>query len=141
LILLDTNVLSEGLRPRPDPDVRAWLDAQRPDDLFLCVPVLAELHYGIELLAASARRVRLEIAIQRMEEAFAERVLSFDRASAHEYGRIVAHRDQMGRPIGTMDAVIGAIAKIHGATLATRDWRGFDDIGLDLINPFDPTEV
>jgi len=139
MILLDTNVVSEGLRLRPDPNVGKWLDAQRPADLFLCMPVIAELHYGAELLPAGARRIHLELAIRRIEEVFADRTLAFDRAAAHEYGRIVADRDQLGLATGTMDALIAAIAKVHGATVATRDSRGFDRIGIDIVDPFDPS--
>jgi toxin FitB len=137
MILLDTNVVSEGLRPRPDPNVSKWLDARRPADLFLCMPVIAELHYGAELLPAGARRAYLELVIRTIEETFAERTLPFDRMAAHEYGRIIADRDRLGRATGTMDGLIAAIAKVHGATVATRDSRGFDDIGLDIVNPFD----
>jgi predicted nucleic acid-binding protein len=139
MILLDTNVVSEGLRPRPDPHVGEWLDAQRSAELFICVPVIAELHYGAELLPAGVRRIHLELAIKRIEEAFAERTLPFDRAAAHEYGRIVAQRDRSGRSTGTMDGLIAAIAKVHGAAVATRDRRGFEDIGLEIIDPFDPS--
>ena len=139
MILLDTNVVSEGLRPHPDPNVRKWLDAQQPADLFLCMPVVAELHYGAELLPAGARRVHLELAIRRIEETFAERTLPFDRAAAHEFGKIVAYRDRLGRAMGTMDALIAAIAKVHGAAIATRDSRGFDEIGIDVVDPFDPS--
>ena len=138
MILLDTNIVSEGLRPRPDANVRKWLDSQRPTDLFICMPVLAELRYGLELLPTGARRIHLEIAIRKTEEAFAERILPFDRTAAYEYGRILAHRDRLGRSTGTMDGLIAAIAKVHGATLATRDLRGFTDIDLDLIDPFEP---
>jgi hypothetical protein len=137
MILLDTNVVSEGLRLRPDPNVRQWLDGQRPTDLFLCMPVLAELHYGTALLPDGARRIHLELAIKRIEEAFAERTLLFDRAAAREYGRIVAQRDKLGRATGTMDGLIAAIAKVHGATIATRDVDGFTGIGLDVVNPFE----
>ncbi len=139
MILLDTNVVSEGLRPRPDPNVSQWLDAQRPADLFLSMPVIAELHYGTELLPAGTRRIHLELTIRRIEEAFADRTLPFDRAAAHEYGRIIAYRDKLGRAAGTMDGLIAAIAKVHGARVATRDSRGFDDIGLEIVNPFDPS--
>ena len=139
MILLDTNVVSEGLRLRPDPHVGNWLDAQRPADLFLCMPVIAELHYGVELVPVGARRAHLELAVRRIEEAFAERILPFDRVAAHEYGRILAHRDRLGRATGTMDGLIAAIAKVHAATVATRDSRGFDDIGLDIVDPFDPS--
>ncbi len=105
------------------------------------MPVIAELHYGAELLTAGARRVHLELAIRRIEETFVERTLPFDRAAAHEYGKILAHRDRLGRATGTMDGLIAAIAKVHGATLATRDSGGFDDIGVGVVNPFDPLAI
>lgn len=139
MILLDTNIVSDGLRPRPDPNVTKWLDAQRPADLFLCMPVIAELHYGAQLLPVGARRAHLELAIRTIEETFAHRTLPFDRAAAHEHGRLMAHRDRLGRATGTMDGLIAAIAKVHGAMIATRDSRGFTDIGLKIIDPFDPS--
>ena len=136
MILLDTNVVSETMRPQPAENVRAWLNAQRPEDVFICMPVLAELRYGVENLPRGSRRKRLEEAVAKVEEVFASRMLPFDRAAAHEYGRIMAHRDRLGRSTGTMDGLIAAIAKVHGAVVATRDARGFDDSGLEIIDPF-----
>jgi hypothetical protein len=136
MMLLDTNVVSETMRPDPSANVRVWLDAQASEELFLCVPVLAELHYGIEGLPMGARRRRLERAVQRVQEAFADRILPLDHAAAREYGKIVAQRDRIGRATGTMDGLIAAIAKVHGATIATRDVHGFDDVGLDVVDPF-----
>ena len=136
MIILDTNVVSETMRPDPSTNVRGWLDAQPSEDLFLCVPVLAELHYGVEGLPTGTRRKRLERAIQLVEEAFANRILPLDQAAAREYGKIVAQRDRIGRATGTMDGLIAAIAKAHGATIATRDVHGFDDVGLIVVDPF-----
>jgi hypothetical protein len=136
MILLDTNVISEGLRPRPDMNVRTWLDAQSADELFLCSPVLAELHYGAYLLPASVRRTKLEKAISDLMIAFSDRILPFDVKAAMEYGKFVARRDSLGRATGTMDGLIAGIAIAHGATIATRDVRGFDQAGIDLIDPF-----
>ncbi len=85
MIVLDTNVVSEAFRPAPSATVRAWLDAQVPTDLFLCAPVLAELRYGVERLAVGARKTELERLLSNMEsELFDNRVLPFDRTSAHE---------------------------------------------------------
>jgi toxin FitB len=137
LIIVDTNVISEGMRPRPDANVQAWIDAQQQENLFLCTPVLAELFYGIERLPAGARRTHLEQVVLRMEATFAERVLGVDRAAAVEYGKLVGQRDRIGRATGTMDALIAAIARAHRATLATRDIHGFADLGIDLVNPFE----
>ena len=136
MIILDTNVISESMRPKPDANVRAWIDAQRQETLFLCTPVLAELFYGIERLPAGARRSHLEHVILRTEATFADRVLGFDRAAALEYGKLVGERDRKGRATSTMDGLIAAIARANHATLATRDISGFDDLGIELVNPF-----
>ena len=139
MILLDTNVISEAFRIAPSAAVQAWLDAQTPADLFLCAPVLAELRYGIERLAAGARRAGLEQALSNVEsDLFDDRVLPFDRTSAYEFGRVLARRASVGRPIATMDAMIAAIALSHRMAVATRDVIDFDDLGLNVINPFEP---
>lgn len=138
MIILDTNVVSEGLRRQTHPQVRAWLDSQPAKELFLCTPILAELRYGVELLPSGRRRSALERSIGRLEEAFAERILPFDLAAAKEYGKFVAHRDRLGRATGSMDGLIAGIALVHGAAIATRDVRGFDDFGIELIDPFNP---
>lgn len=136
MILLDTNVISEGLRPRPDMNVRTWLDAQPAEELFLCTPVLAELHYGAHLLPASVRRTKLEKSISDLMIAFSDRILAFDVKAATEYGKFVARRDSLGRATGTMDGLIAGIAMANGAAIATRDVRGFDQSEVELIDPF-----
>lgn len=136
MILLDTNVISEGLRPRPNMGVRTWLDSQPADEMFLCTPVLAELHYGASLLPASIRREKLEKSISDLMIAFSGRILPFDVKAAMEYGKFVAQRDSLGRATGTMDGLIAGIAMANGAAIATRDVRGFDRSGIDLIDPF-----
>jgi predicted nucleic acid-binding protein len=139
MIVLDTNVISEAFRIAPSPIVRSWLDAQKPTDLFLCAPVLAELRYGIERLAVGARRAGLEQMLPRIEsELFESRILPFDRAAAYEFGRIQARRVTLGRPMSTMDALIAAIAMSHHMAVATRDITDFAGLGLDIINPFEP---
>jgi len=136
MIILDTNVLSEGLRPRPDENVQNWLDSQDPQILFLCAPVLSELHYGAELLPAGARRLSIERTIEQMVEIFAGRILNIDAPVAREYGRLMAIRDRLGRTTGTLDGLIAAIASVHRAAIATRDIHGFDELGIEIINPF-----
>jgi toxin FitB len=139
MIVLDTNIISEAFRKAPSVAVRTWLDAQTPTDLFLCAPVLAELRYGVERLAAGARRTALEGLLLNVEaELFDNRILPFDRASAYEFGRILVRRNNMGRPMATMDALIAAIAMSHRMALATRDVLDFAGLELDLINPFEP---
>ncbi len=138
MILLDTNVISEPARAGADPNVRQWFDDQEPRDLFLCSPVLAELHYGVERLPQGARRKRLAEWVRRIEEEeFADRILSFDRNAAREFARVAVVRTRLGGSNGVMDALIAAIALAHGAMLATRNLDDFAGLGLKIINPFE----
>jgi predicted nucleic acid-binding protein len=140
MILLDTNVVSEATRVQPDPRVREWLDEQSAQDLYLCTPVLAELRYGIERLPSGRKRSLLEETLSELEEqGFRDRILPLDRDAAHEFGRLVAKRERLGRPIKTMDALIAGIALVHRATIATRDVSDFEGLDLSLVNPFGPT--
>ena len=137
MIVLDTNVLSEPYRPQPNALVQKWLNAQPLSELYLCTPVLAELRYGIERLSSGKRRDGLDEWLTHLEkEFFADRILAVDQRAAHEFGRIVARRDRMGRPIKPMDALIAAISVCHSAAIATRDIEDFEGLGLDLLNPF-----
>jgi len=136
MIMLDTNVVSEPFRMRADSAVKLWLDRQQRRDLFLCAPVLAELHYGVERLPAGARRDRLADWVRQVEEEFADRTLAFDRTASHAFARIVVLRSRLGRAIAPMDALIAAIALTHDATLVTRDVDDFAGLDLDIINPF-----
>jgi predicted nucleic acid-binding protein len=136
MILLDTNVVSEFFRPTPDGNVHRWLNHQRSDDLFLSAPVLAELSYGVELLPRGRRRTYFEASLEKLEQAFTDRILPVDRAAAREYGLLMADRDRRGRPVATMDGLIAAIARAHRASVATRDVEAFDGVGVDVINPF-----
>lgn len=138
MILLDTNIISENFRPRPNPAVLAWIDAQPASALFICAPVLAELRFGAERLAPGRNQTNLRSAIDRIESSyFRGRILPLDAAAAAQYGRVAATRERMGRRIEQMDALIAAIALAQRAVLATRDLGDFSDIGLELINPFE----
>ncbi len=138
MILLDTNVVSEGLRTRPNDAVEAWTDAQPSASLYLCTPVLAELRFGAELLDNGRRKDDLRLAIDRIEnDLFLGRILSFDVAAAKEYARLSSDRQKKGRRIDVMDGLVAAIARSQGATLATRNVTHFADLGLTLINPFE----
>lgn len=139
MILLDTNVISEPYRAQAASTVQQWLDRQEQRDLFLCAPVLAELHYGVARLPAGARRNRLAGWLRYVEEEeFCDRVLPFDRNAAHEFGRVMVLLRQLGRSVGPMDVLIAAIAMTHDAVLATRNVRDFEGLGLSLVNPFEP---
>jgi predicted nucleic acid-binding protein len=137
MILIDTNVVSEAMRQQPDQAVIAWLNGQSWDSLFLCTPVLAELHYRIERLATGRHKELLTDALDRIEsDLYRGRILSFDQSAAADYGRLTVKRERQGRRMQQMDALIAAIALAHGATVATRDTSDFEDLGIDLINPF-----
>jgi predicted nucleic acid-binding protein len=139
MIIVDTNVISESMRPQPHQNVIAWFNAQPWDSLYLCTPVLAELRYGAERLQRSRRKDFLRTAIDRIEsELFEGRILSFDQAAAANYAHVAAGRERQGRRIQQMDALIAAIALTHHARIATRDITGFADLGLELVNPFEP---
>ena len=139
MIILDTNIVSEGWKPQPSVAVTAWLNAQAPQELYLCTPVLAELRYGVARLPPGKRRERLDAWVSRLEvEIYRDRILTLDADAAAEFGRLAAAREQLGRRMEPMDALIAGIAASRGASIATRDTMDFDGIGIDLINPFEP---
>jgi hypothetical protein len=134
--LLDTNVVSEWVKPRPDPHVVAWLDEVDEDRVFLSVVTLAELRHGIDRLPAGRRRERLDEWLrEELPDRFESRVLAIDPAVADAWGRIVAQRERSGRPIGTMDAFVAATAEVHGLTLVTRN---ASDLRPSVKSVFDP---
>lgn len=138
MILLDTNVLSEFMRPRPSARVVAWLDAQPAHDLYSSAVSRAEIELGLALMPPGKRQAGLSQAAQAMfEDDFAGRCLPFDEASASHYARTVASRTRLGRPISVEDAQIAAIALARGMALATRNTADFVDIdGLSVMNPW-----
>jgi predicted nucleic acid-binding protein len=138
MILLDTNVLSEIMRPMPDTEVVAWLDAQPSDQVWVCAVTRAEIELGIALLPDGQRKLRLQMAARGMfAEDFAGRCLPFDEEAAITYAAIVASRTRLGRPISVEDAQMAAIALTHGLCLATRNEQDFAAIeGLSVVNPW-----
>jgi hypothetical protein len=137
MIVLDTNVLSETLRPKPAANVLDWIRAQPVAALFTTAITEAELLYGIALLGEGRRRTALNSAIQSIfAETLAGRVLPFDSAAAREYADIAASRRRSGRPISEPDARIAAIARSRGATVATRNVGDFAGCELTLIDPW-----
>ncbi|MBK5071632.1 type II toxin-antitoxin system VapC family toxin [Budviciaceae bacterium CWB-B4] len=137
MIILDTNIVSEMMRARPDPAVLAWLDAQDTGQLSLTSITVAEILYGIARMPEGRRRDQLfEMAESVFEEDFSGRLLAFDEHAAVYYAELVAQRDAAGRPIGMADAQIAAICRCYDATLATRNIKDFEALGIVLINPF-----
>lgn len=137
MILLDTNILSELMRPSPIIAVEEWLGAQMSASLFISAVTEAELRFGVALLADGKRRSRLTEELDKMlAEDFADRILPFDSAAAVAYARIASQRRKSGRPIAQADAQIAATAQSRGAALATRNVTDFAGCGVDLINPW-----
>jgi toxin FitB len=138
MILLDTNVLSELMRPNPSRRVRAWMKLQRAEAIFTSSVSEAEVLYGIELLPTGRKRTALLHAAKNMFSIdIAGRVLPFDSAAAGYCASIAAKRKTLGRPISQFDAQIAAIAVRSKLSLATRNVRDFGGCGLNVINPFE----
>jgi hypothetical protein len=138
MTILDTNVVSELLKPEPSAAVLKWMEGQTVLGRFTTSVSQAELLYGVELMPRGRRRVSLENAIRSiLATDFGNRVLAFDAGAADVYGKIFAKRRSIGRPISQADAQIAAIVRSHpGATLATRNTKDFADCGIKLVNPW-----
>lgn len=137
MIVLDTNVLSEALRPNPSPKVLMWMRSQPIAALFTTTITEAELYYGAALLPKGRRQQALEGVIGRLlEERFSDRILPFDSPAAREFANMAAARRRAGRPIDEADGRIAAIARSRGALLATRNIKDFSGCGLSLVDPW-----
>lgn len=138
MIVLDTNVMSELLRPAPDARVLQWVDAQPADTLWLCSVVTAELLCGVARLLDGRRKQQLAEALHAViQDDFDQRVLPFDLEASLIYADIAARQERLGQPVSMADAQIAAICLRHDATLATRNVRDFMALGVALINPWD----
>lgn len=137
MILLDTNVISEVIKPQPSLVVLRWLAAQEPQAIFTTTITKAEILYGVETLPQGRRRVQLSVAVEKMlAQEFQGRILPFDDDAARAFAKIVAARDAVGRPISQFDAMIAAIARSRGASIATRNTADFERCAIPLINPW-----
>jgi predicted nucleic acid-binding protein len=137
MILLDTNVLSELMKPSVSQAVIDWLDDQLAENLYISAITRAEIELGLCLLPNSKKKDRLSQAADNMFSEFNGRCLAFDEVSAIRYGRLVSERKKSGRPISVEDAQISAIALQYELSLATRNSKDFESIaGLELINPW-----
>jgi predicted nucleic acid-binding protein len=135
--LLDTNVVSEWNRPRPDPGVIRWLHEADEDRIYISVATLAELRRGVERLPLGVRRSLLNDWLEGdLQLRFEGRILVVDAAVADICGRMTAKREAAGRPIGAMDAVLAATADCHGLDLVTRNVRDFELLDLTIVNPW-----
>ncbi len=136
MIVLDTNVVSELMRPKPASTVLAWLQGQPGNDLYTTAITVAEIRYGIARLPSGRRRHALGQAAGEVFAAFPDQVLSFDLAAADAYADVVATRDRLGVPIDGFDAQIAAICRTRAAVLATRNTKDFVDTGIRIIDPW-----
>ena len=135
MIVLDTNVVSELLRPTPNALVLQWADVQPPDTLWLCSVVTAELLYRMARLPDGRRKQQLAQALQALiQQDFALRVLPFDLEASMIYADLLARRESQGRPMSKSDGQIAATCLRHEATLATRNVRDFEGVGV--VNPW-----
>jgi len=140
MILLDTNVVSEPLRPTPDARVIEWIDAQPLETLFLSAVTVAELRAGVALLPSGKRRISLQQNLEkRVLPLFAGRVLPFDLACTPAYAELTAKARTVGLAVATADGYIAAIAAANGFVVATRDTAPFEAAGVAVVNPWRAT--
>jgi predicted nucleic acid-binding protein len=138
MIILDTNVVSEVMKPSCDFAVRSWLDIQAKETLFITTINLSELLLGIELLPPGKRRRGYSVVVEEfLEQVLKERILSFDEASARAYSLIMSRSRLKGLAISIADGQIAAIALVHGYAVATRDTGPFKAAGVQFINPWE----
>jgi toxin FitB len=137
MFLLDTNVLSAVMTAQPPPRVAAWMSGQPPSLLYTAAVCQAEILAGLAIMPEGRRRLDLEAAARAMFlEDFEGRVLVFDTAAAEAYAEIFAVRRRAGRPVATLDLMIAAIARCHGASVVTRNVADFDGCGIAVVNPW-----
>jgi hypothetical protein len=137
MILLDTNVVSEMMRPVADPSVLRWLSMCSAEDLYCNAVVVAEIFYGVELLPDGKRKRDLLAGAERLfKVVLGGRILPFDEQAARQFSKIATARRSCGRPMTELDAQIAAIAQVHDASLATRNTPDFEGCGVQLINPW-----
>lgn len=135
--LLDTNVVSEWTKVRPNSGVITWLEQADEDRVFLSVATLAELRHGIDRLSAGAHRRQLDGWLRdELPLRFETRILPVTSQIADEWGRVVARSEARGRPLGAMDGLIAATASVHGLTLVTRNTRDFEASLKAFLNPW-----
>lgn len=137
MVILDTNVVAEMMKPWPSPAVASWLNSQESPTLFLTTITVGEIGYGLRVMPQGQRRLQLEQGFERvLAEAFAGRILAFDEEAARHYGEVMGRRKEIGRPLSVLDGQIASIARARGWAVATRNVRDFVECGVEIINPF-----
>ncbi len=136
MILLDTNVVSEAMKPEPHPSVRDWLDAQAAETLFLSSVTIAELMFGIGALPRGKRKDRLATTLDGVMALFEPRILPLDTQAARRYADLAVKARKAGKGFPTPDGYIAAIAAAHGFAVASRDTAALAAAGLTVIDPW-----
>ena len=138
MIILDTNVISEPFKPKPDPAVMSWLDAQEPQTLYITTVSMAEMLAGVHKMPEGRRRADLyQLVENKIQSVFENRILVFDMQGVKVFGRVNADACAVGNPIAFADCAIAAIAAAHGFILVTRNVRDFKGTGVGVFNPWD----
>ena len=138
MIVLDTNVVSEAMKPEPHQAVRAWLNEQAAETLYLSSVTLAELLFGIAALPVGKRKDMLAQALDGLMQLFRDRVLPFDTDAARRYAELAVMANTRGRGFPTPDGYVAAIATSRGFIVASRDTSPFEAAGISVINPWMP---
>lgn len=137
MILLDTCVISETLKPEPDQGVLSWIESVQERQVFLPALVLGELHKGVSLLVPGKKRDALSLWLEQLEERFSERILDCDLHVSRLWGRLSADHQQRGIKMPAVDMLLAATALHHGALFATRNVSHFKPAGVSVINPWE----
>lgn len=137
MIVLDTNVVSEAMKPSPNPEVRAWLNNQVSETLYMSSVTVAEMLFGIAALPAGKRKDMLSKAIDGLLGLFRDRILPFDTDAARHFSELAVLAKKGGRGFPTPDGYIAAIAASRGFIVASRDTAPYQAAGVSVINPWD----
>ena len=137
MIVLDTNVVSEAMKPEPNPAVQGWLDEQMPETLYLTSVTAAELLFGIAALPDGRRKLSLTVTVEGLLDMFEGRILAFNMPAARRYADLAVAARNAGKGFSTPDGYIAAIAAAHGFAVATRDPSAFKVAGISVINPWE----
>ena len=136
MIILDTNVFSEINKKAPEPRVKAWVDSQLATALFINAVTVMEIMDGIGMLPSGRKRAEIDAIMTAAIQDFDQRILAFDLDAAVAYGQITERTRRAGYNVSTPDAMIAAIAEVHGMAVATRDEGAFVAMGVRVINPW-----
>jgi len=138
MIILDSNVVSEIMRPRPDERILRWLDRQPRSSLWISSVTVFEIRFGLDAMPAGKRRTALMDSFERwLVEVVQQRIANFDEAAARRGAELAAERQRAGRPGELRDTMIAGIVLASHATLATRNVKHFEDIAASVVNPWE----